>query len=64
MSDIQIGIGRVLELSPYESVTISWKDKYVSTTTEHFVECMAWLLTNVDTDTIITKDGVEPDDCD
>ena len=34
---------------------------FVATTPAHLIECMAWLLTNVDTDTMVTKDGIEVD---
>lgn len=57
------GLAYLIDLSGYEEVHIKCGMSYVRTTPEHFVQCMAWLLTNVDTDTIITKDGgVEPDD--
>ena len=35
---------------------------FVATTPDHLLECMAWLLTNVDTDTLVTKDGIEVDE--
>ena len=34
---------------------------FVASTPEHIIECLSWLLTNVDTDTLVTKDGVEVD---
>lgn len=51
-----------LDLSKYKEVRISVGESFVATTPERFVACMAWLLTNVDTDTLITKDGVEVDE--
>ena len=50
-----------IDLTEYDvrEVRLVHGDHYVATTPEHLVECMAWLLTNVDVDTLITKDGVE-----
>ena len=43
-------------------VRIEHGNHFVATTPEHFIECLAWLLTNVDTDTLVTKDGIEVDE--
>ena len=53
-----------LDLSGYTEVCIECNEHFVKTTPEHFVDCMSWLLSSVDTDTLITKEGVEPDDLD
>ena len=50
------------DLTEYKEVRIIAGKHYVATTPEHFVECMAWLLTNVDTGTLVTKDGIEVDE--
>lgn len=49
------------DLTEYKEVRIIAGKHFVATTPEHFVECMAWLLANVDTDTLVTKDGIEVD---
>ena len=49
----------LVDLTPYTEVTIKCGMEYVTTTPEHFVDCMLWLLANVDTNTVITKYGVE-----
>lgn len=49
----------IIDLTRYSEVRIECGMDYVVTTPEHFVECMSWLLGNVDTDTVITKEGVE-----
>ena len=50
-----------LDLTEYKEVRIVVGEHFVATTPEHFMECMSWLLTNVDTDTLVTKDGIEVD---
>jgi hypothetical protein len=49
------------DLSDYKAVRFTAGGAFVETTPERFVACMAWLLSCVDTDTLITKDGVEVD---
>ena len=49
------------DLTEYKEVRIIAGKHFVATTPEHFVECMTWLLANVDTDTLVTKDGIEVD---
>lgn len=51
-----------LDVTDYRELRIVCGDKFVATTPEHFVDCMAWLLTNVDTNTLVTKDGIEVDE--
>lgn len=48
-----------VDLTEYLELRIKCGERFVATTPEHLVECMAWLLTNVDVDTIVTKLGVE-----
>lgn len=52
----------IIDLKDYSEVRIENGMQYVATTPDMLVECMAWLLSNVDTDTIITKNGVEVDE--
>lgn len=63
MADDTISINMFSEatfdLTGYKGIRIKAGDKFVATTPERFVECMSWLLCCVDTDTAITKDGVE-----
>lgn len=49
----------VIDLNGYTEVRIKTDEHFVATTPERFIECMSWLLCCVDTDTEITKDGVE-----
>lgn len=51
-----------LDLTEYKEVRIVVGEHFVATTPEHFVECMSWLFTNVDTDTLVTKSGIEVDE--
>lgn len=53
-----------IDLTEYgvREVRMACGDHFVATTPERLIECMAWLLTNVDTDTIITRDGIEEDE--
>ena len=48
----------IINLTRYSEVRIECGMDYVATTPERFIECMSWLLSNVDTDTVITKEGV------
>lgn len=50
-----------VDLTDYAEVRIVAGEHFVATTPDRLVECMAWLLTNVDTDTLVTKDGIEAD---
>ncbi len=50
-----------IDLSEYKEVRLLVGKSFVATTPEHLLACMAWLLSCVDTDTLITKDGVEVD---
>ena len=52
----------IIDLGDYSEVRIESGMQYIATTPDKLIECMAWLLTNVDTDTIITKDGIEVDE--
>lgn len=51
-----------IDLTEYKEVRIVAGEHFVATTPERFMECMSWLLTNVDTDTLVTKDGIEVDE--
>lgn len=60
-----IGMGKqtvTIDLSEYQEVRLSVGESFVATTPECLLDCVAWLLTNVDTHTLITKDGVEVDE--
>ena len=48
-----------IDLPPYKEVRFTHGEHYVATTPEHIFECLAWLLTNVDTNTLITGGGIE-----
>ena len=52
-----------IDLGEYDvsEVRVECGRHFVATTTEHLIECLAWLLTNVDTDTLVTKDRIEVD---
>ena len=58
---VMVGEPKVVDLTSYTEVRIVAGEHFVATTPERFVECMAWLLTNVDTDTLVTKHGIEED---
>ena len=57
----QIGIGKTIDLTRYQEVCFRCGEYFVATTPEHLIKCLVWLLTNVDTDTLVTKDGVAVD---
>lgn len=50
------------EYTKYEEVRIVAGEHIVTTTPEHLIECVLWLLTNVDTNTLVTRDGIEVDE--
>lgn len=53
---------KIIDLENVDEVRVTLGDKFVATSPEHFLECMSWLLCNVDTDTKVTQLGIEPDD--
>ena len=50
-----------VDLTVYKEVRIIAGKHYVATSPEHFVDCMAWLLANTYTDTLVTTGEIEVD---
>jgi len=58
----ETGLVGTIDLSQLDAVRFKVGEHTVAASAEHFARCLNWLVHNVDTDTVISKEGISEDD--